>query len=373
MSFTRHGPFVTETTGGARPLTFGAAAVIAFVATAADASDDVFPVGKSVYISNTQAVESSAGTSGTLKKALDAINKQGGTSAIIIRVAEEANQGDQDTAVIGTDADGLKTGLQALRAAESKYGVEISAIGAPELDTTAVAAELIAIGVEIGAEVFIYANGATKEDAKAYRDNFGQREVFPFWPNPEGMSAVALALGMRAKIDATQGWHKTLSNVPVNGVFGLEKDVSFGLTSTTHDAHFLNQNQIITLVNVDGWRFWGNRGCSADPQFEFESVVRTAQVIKSTIAHGHLWAIDLPVTDDLIDDIVAGINAALGELVNQNQLIGAEVWYDPNNNPPTELADGRVKLNYRYTPVPPLEGLELVQEITDDFLLNLTA
>ena len=37
--------------------------------------------------------------------------------------------------------------------------------------------------------------------------------------------ASARALGLRAKIDEQTGWHKTLSNVGVNGVTGLSADV----------------------------------------------------------------------------------------------------------------------------------------------------
>ena len=79
------------------------------------------------------------------------------------------------------------------------------------------------------------------------------------------LDATARALGLRAKIDQETGWHKTLSNVPVNGVTGISKDVFWDLQSSATDANFLNENDVTTLIQRDGFRFWGSRTCSEDP------------------------------------------------------------------------------------------------------------
>jgi phage tail sheath protein FI len=44
---------------------------------------------------------------------------------------------------------------------------------------------------------------------------------------------VAYALGLRALIDNEQGWHKSLSNVPVKNVLGIAKDVFWALQAET--------------------------------------------------------------------------------------------------------------------------------------------
>ncbi len=56
--------------------------------------------------------------------------------------------------------------------------------------------------------------------------------------------ASALALGLRAKTDEQTGWHKTLSNVGVNGVTGLSADVFWDLQNPATDAGLLNQNDL---------------------------------------------------------------------------------------------------------------------------------
>uniref|UniRef100_UPI0019541DF7 phage tail sheath subtilisin-like domain-containing protein n=2 Tax=Enterobacterales TaxID=91347 RepID=UPI0019541DF7 len=72
-----------------------------------------------------------------------------------------------------------------------------------------------------------------------YRDNFGQRELMVIFPdftswdsttNSESTAyATARALGLRAKLDNDIGWHKTLSNIAVNGVTGISKDIYWDL------------------------------------------------------------------------------------------------------------------------------------------------
>ncbi len=69
---------------------------------------------------------------------------------------------------------------------------------------------------------------------------------------------------MRALIDQEQGWHKTLSNVPLpdstagTGVVGATKDISFDIQDADCDANQLNAARITTLVPISGrLRFWG--------------------------------------------------------------------------------------------------------------------
>ncbi len=73
--------------------------------------------------------------------------------------------------------------------------------------------------------------------------------------------------GLRAKIDEQTGWHKSLSNVGVNGVTGISADVFWDLQDPATDAGLLNQNDVTTLIRKDGFRFWGSRCLSDDPLF----------------------------------------------------------------------------------------------------------
>lgn len=67
----------------------------------------------------------------------------------------------------------------------------------------------------------------------------------------------ARAVGLRAKIDQQIGRHKTLSNFPVNGVTGIDKDVYWDLQAESTDANYLNENEVTTLICRSRYRFWG--------------------------------------------------------------------------------------------------------------------
>ncbi|QVV80826.1 phage tail sheath subtilisin-like domain-containing protein, partial [Serratia marcescens] len=220
-------------------------------------------------------------------------------------------------------------------------------------------------------------------EAIAYRDNFSQRELMLIWPDflawdttgnvSTTAHATARALGLRAKIDTETGWHKTLSNVGVNGVTGISASVFWDLQAPGTDADLLNEAGVTTLVRKDGFRFWGNRSCSDDPLFLFENYTRTAQVLADTMAEAHMWAVDKPVTATLIRDIVEGIKAKFRELKSNGYIIDADCWYDESANDKETLKAGKLYIDYDYTPVPPLEDLTLRQRITDKYLVNLAA
>ncbi|WP_456243290.1 phage tail sheath subtilisin-like domain-containing protein [Veronia nyctiphanis] len=271
-----------------------------------------------------------------------------------------------------------------LDAAKSKLGVTPRILGAPGLDNANVAAELAGIAAQTRAFAYVSAWGCeTKEDAVLYRNNFGHRELMVLWPdfvnwdtlkNTERQAwATARALGMRAKLDEDIGWHKTLSNMPIAGVSGVSKDISWDLQSPATDAGYLNSNEVTTLINQKGFRFWGSRTCSADPLFAFENYTRTAQVLADTMADAHFWAVDKPLHPTLGRDIVEGINAKLREMVANGYLIGGSAWFDPRVNTKETLKSGKLAIEYDYTPVPPLENLMLRQRITDNYLVDFAS
>lgn len=185
--------------------------------------------------------------------------------------------------------------------------------------------------------------------------------------------ATARAVGLRAKIDNEIGWHKTLSNMPVNGVTGISKDVYWQLQDPNTNAGYLNSKEVTTLIQRDGFRFWGSRTCSSDPLFAFENYTRSAQIIADTIAEGHMWAVDKPLTPSLARDIIEGINAKFREMIAQGYLVGAECWLDPEINSKEVLKSGKFYIDYDYTPVPPLENLNFRQRITDRYLADFAA
>lgn len=380
-----HGLRVVEINEGTRPIRTIATAVQGLIATAEDADATVFPLNTPVLITNTQAAVAKAGTNGTLKTALQAMANQANSICVVVRVAAAEDEAEQTANVIGTvDATGKYTGAKALLLAKSKLGVQPRIIGAPGLDTQAVATELATIAQKLRAFAYVYAWGCeTKEDVVAYRDAFAARELMVIWPNfvafnvdtaqTETVPAVAVAMGLRAKIDNEIGWHKTLPNVAVNGVTGIDADVTWDLQDPATDAGYLNSNEITTLIQHDGFRFWGSRTCSDDPLFAFENYTRTAQIMADTIAEAHMWAIDKPMHGSLVNDMLEGIKAKQREWTRLGYLMGGDAWYDPELNSKDTLKAGKLYIDYDYTPVPPLEDLTFRQRITDSYLADFAS
>ncbi|WP_336981608.1 phage tail sheath subtilisin-like domain-containing protein [Altererythrobacter fulvus] len=372
-----HGIRVTENSTGTRAIADVSTSTIGMVCTASDADATTFPLNEAVLVDDIAALIGKAGEEGTLANSLDAIADQASAPVVVVRVAEGADAAETAANVVGTTtAGGELTGMQALLGAESQLGVRPRILGAPGLDVEEVAAAFGSVAQKLRGFAYCAAQGDTLGELSAYRQNFGQREMMLIWPefsDFEG-SAIARALGLRSKIDQQTGWHKTLSNVAVNGVTGLSRPVPFSiLANDVTLASQLNDADITTLARIDGYRFWGNRTCSDDPIYGFESTVRTNYALQDAIAEGLVWAIDKPIVPGLIRDILESINAKFRELKAQGRIIGAEASYNSADNPAEALKAGKLVIDYEFTDCAPAEAIGLRPQISDRFYSQLLA
>lgn len=384
-SIYHHGVRVVEINQGRRAIRTIATAIIGIVCTAPAADPAAFPLNTPVLLTDLPQAIGLAGTTGTLRKTLEAIDAQCRPFVVVVRVEPGEDGAATTSNVIGTSAGGSKTGLQALLDAHSLLGVRPRIIGAPGLDGAQTVAQALAtVAGKLRGMAYASAGAAaSKEEAALYRENFSARELMLIWPDLQAWNvttsatdtvpAVAYALGLRAAIDLEQGWHKTISNVGINGVTGISKGVSWDLQDPSTDAGFLNAADVTTLVRMNGLRFWGSRTCSDDPLFAFESATRSAQIIADSIADAMAIFVDKPLHASIARDILETIKARGRQWVSDGYLLGFDCWYDPTANSETDLSAGILKIDYDYTPVPPIENLELRQRITDQYIANFSA
>lgn len=365
-----HGIKVNELTVGTRPIKEVATSIIGLVATATaaagaatDALNAAFPIGVPTLVTSVRAAILQAGTSGTLKAALEAIADQTSPVMVVVRIVPGVDDAATETATLAA--------VDTLLTAESQLGVRPRILGAPGLETEDVIAQLAIVARRLRAFVYARAIGDTLAEAILFRASFAAKELMLLFPDFEAGAAgdaVARAMGLRSRIDQEIGWHKSLSNIAIDGVSGgLTVPISFDLMSAENDAGLLNAAEITTIVRNNGSRFWGNRTCSEEPLFAFEPAVRTGQVLQDEIAAGLAWAVDKPITVTLIKDILETINARFRSLVAQGRLIGGSAWYDPDLNSEVDLAAGKLTIDYDYTPCAPAEAITLNQRITDRF------
>ena len=374
-----HGVRIVEAAAGVLYLTVAATSVWGVVAQASDAVAAEFPMDTAVLVTDLPAAIESAGVLGTLSTTLRAISNTGRSIGVVVRVGE----GTGDTpAEIAADRDAkVIAGLQQLRLAEQVVGVRPRIIACPGLDTQAVATALGVAAPQQNGFAYAAAIGDTPAEIQTYRDGFGVRELMLIDRDFKAVDgegdevisyAAAHAIGLRAWLDREVGYHKTLSNVAVPGVTGIVSPRTWDFQSADTEMGLINGADVTGLIRRNGYRFWGNRTCSDDPRFAFESAVRTNQVLRDTIADGVFPYVDRPLTAQLAADIIESINAMFRREKLAGRIIGAEAFLAPGNTA-DQLAAGKLKIGYRYTPCAPLEDLGITSEITDEFYADTFA
>lgn len=362
---------ILESASGPRALRVASLSVIGLVATATAAVGEptntlnaTFPLDKVTLVTDIDAAIEKAGTGGTLAKALSAIADQVTPIVVVVRVAEGADAEATDAAVIA--------GLKLLRTAKSAVGVAPRILGAPGLDTEAVTAELAVTGARLRARCYALANAENVGDAVLYRGKFAARELMLLWPNSSPAfagDAVARALGLRAKIDETIGWHKTISNVPIAGAMQLAHDVTFDLLDSSTEASLLNASDVTTIISEGGKRFWGNRTTAGpeSPEYSFESAVATNYALQDILVAVFLPFFDHPMTVAMVKDLLESANAEFRDLKAKGKIMGAKAHLYADENSATQLAAGRPTFRIDFTPVAPLEDPTVNLVISDLF------
>ena len=371
----QHGVFTSEQAAGTRPIASTQTGVIGLAATAPEADAARFPLNQPVLI-NTRAQLGDLGTTGTAPQSLAAIYAQIVAPVVLVRVEDDADLAVTTANIIGeVDAEGRNTGLLALLDAEMTLGVKPKILGAPGFDANqSVVDALIQRAEDLRGFAYAGISAATREDAAAQRALYDSRRLMLLWPeltrDEVGANVMAdaasYALGLRAKIDANQGWNKTLSNVPLNGANGLYRSVGH-----PEATGYLNNQQITTLVQRNGLRFWGNRTCSSEPLYAFESAARTADFLAESIETGVQWAIDKVYSSKLAEEILEQVNANFRTLKSRGLIVDATAWIDPELNTTERLVNGELWIDYDFSPTPPLESLHLRQTITSRYLAQL--
>lgn len=230
-----------------------------------------------------------------------------------------------------------------------------------------VVAELLGLANRMRA--VIIADGPNTTDAAAitYREDWGSPRVYVVDPHvlvwdTEAAMAVAQpasgrVAGTIARMDAEHGFWWSPSNQVLNGVVGIARPIDFALSDPNSVANFLNENEVATIIQADGYRLWGNRTTSADPMWAFLSVRRTHDMIYESIEQAFQWAMDRPFSGQLLEDIAGSVNAYLRGLVARGALLGGRVWLDPELNTKDRLMAGQLFLNFDNEAPAPLERL----------------
>lgn len=164
--------------------------VIGLVAFADDADEQFYPLNTPVLITNINTGLAKSGYHGNLRKSLETIQAIVNPTIVVVRIPSPfVDGGFNASRVIGTtQADGKRTGLQALLTAKSRLGVVPKINIVPDCETPDVINALININKKLRAFSYVTPRDeqaqmlSTKEEVVAYRKTLGDKEVMLIWP-----------------------------------------------------------------------------------------------------------------------------------------------------------------------------------------------
>lgn len=384
-----HGVDIIEVDSGPRPIQTVRSSVIGLIGTAPDADADKFPLNKPVLIAGRRSDAAGLGTSGTLPGAI--IDIFGQTGALIVLIRVEVAEGGDDVPLLPKGVDdetGEYLGVSAFIGAESQIHVVPRILIAPEFSQNPLnVSDLLEVAERLRGVVI--ADGPNTNDAAAiaHRELFDDSRLYLVDPwvrvaNPAARDpdappetpqtiirpASARVAGLIAKVDSDSGFWTSPSNKSINGVIGLARPIDFELGDPNSRANLLNENRVATIISKQGFRLWGNRTTSVDAKWTFLSVRRTADMINESLLRAHLWAVDRNISLTYLEDVLESVNDYLRTLRNQGAIINGVAWADPERNTPSEIASGRVHIDFDFTPPYPAEHIVFRSHLVNDYL-----
>ncbi|WP_249584329.1 phage tail sheath subtilisin-like domain-containing protein [Pseudomonas viridiflava] len=386
MSFL-HGITMTTVDTGARTIALPSSSIIGLCdlftpGPGADSTPLAEPNQLKMITTEREAI-AAWGATAPITKACQAIFARAKAVIIACGVADTGTPAERTSAVIGgVLASGKRTGLQALLDGKSLFNAQPRLLIAPgHSSTLAVGTSMVGLAEKLRAIAIVDGPNTTDEAAIAYAKNFGSKRVFmpdpgvQYWDTTESATidapASAWVAGLFAWTDAEYGFWASPSNKELVGITGTTRPIEYLAGDATCRANLLNNANIATIIRDDGYRLWGNRTLSSDPKWSFVTRVRTLDIVMDAIQAGHKWAVDRSITKTYIKDVTDGLQAFMRDLKNQGAIINFEVYADSELNTASQLEQGKVYWNIRFTDVPPAENPNFRVEVTNQWLTEV--
>jgi len=383
MSGFFHGVTVTNVDTGARSIALPSSSIIGLVDTFTPGADATAKANDLVLITSEREAVSAFGADAAITKACQAIYARAKAVIVACGVAKLTDAAEQTSAIIGgVLADGTRTGLQALLDGKSRFNAQPRLLVTPKHSATqAVGTALVALADKLRGIAIIDGPNTTDEAATAYAASFGAKRAFlvdpgvKYWDTTTSATVDAASsawvAGLFAWTDSEYGFWASPSNKEFVGITGTGRPVEFLDGDETCRANLLNNANIATIIRDDGFRLWGNRTLSSDPKWAFVTRVRTMDIVMDAILYGHKWAVDRSITATYVKDVTEGLQAFMRDLKNQGAIINFEVYADTELNTASQLEQGKVYWNIRFTDVPPAENPNFQVEVTNQWLTEV--
>lgn len=137
-------------------------------------------------------------------------------------------------------------------------------------------------------------------------------------------------------------------------------------------ANDLNAIGVVTVLNSNGWRSWGNNtACypdNIDPKDRWIACRRFFSWHGNTFIRLYGERVDSPANYRLIESLVDDENVRGNSLVSQGKAAGIRIEYNADENPTKQVIDGKIKFHQYLAPYTPAEYIENTLEFDRSML-----
>lgn len=137
-------------------------------------------------------------------------------------------------------------------------------------------------------------------------------------------------------------------------------------------ANVLNGQGIITAINVNGWRSWGNNTAAypvvTDPKDRWFCCRRFFSWWGNSFILTYFQNVDDPANFRLIESIVDSENIRGNSYVSQGKCAAARIEYREDENTVTDILDGKIRFHQYLAPYTPAEDIVNVLEFDPNAL-----
>lgn len=367
-----HGVEIVEVNEGFSSVKTLSSSVIGLIGVDKEADGEAFPLNKPVLLSsNKNEALSKLGKESVLHQSIEAIELQQCSQIVVIRVEEGETEEDTLKNLIGgiDPETGAYMGAQAFCGAESIVHVVPKILIAPGWfkggttdQTDPLLTALLPVAEKLKAIIIADGPNTNDEAALAAAKSANSERVYlvdPYVLNTAGEAVPAspYVAGVLSRVEEEKGFWFSPSNTPILGLTGLVRPVDFALGNANCRAQKLNEGNVATIIQHDGFRLFGNRSTSSDSKWQFLSVRRTADVLHDSLVRAHFWAVDRNLSKTYFDDVAERVNKYISELLQKGALLGGSCAPSKDMNSAANLANGHVYFDLEFTPTYPTERL----------------
>lgn len=225
-------------------------------------------------------------------------------------------------------------------------------------------------------------DGATKyTDTKAVKEasGFVSEHLEPIWPKVRCGDEVyyfsAIFSALCAYIDALNddvpSLYMSNKSLPITGLCLDDKDDT-EVVLDQEQANLVNSFGIVTATNRNGFKSWGNNTAAypstTDPKDRWFGCRRFFSWWGNSFILTYFQKVDDPANYRLIESICDSENIRGNSYVAQGKCAGARIEYIQDENPITDILNGKMQFHQHLAPYTPAEDIVNVLEFDPSML-----